>query len=317
MNEHIKGIHHITAITGDAQKNIDFYTKVLGLKFTKLTVNFDDPNSYHLYFGDKLGSPGTALTFFAWPGGQPGMRGVNQAMTIAFSISENSMDFWMNRLTESGVPYEKNKEARFHDNYLSFVDPDGISLELIADNRVTNPHIFAGYGVPSEHAIFGFHSVTLVEDGFEDTDKFLREVMGYEIILEGESRYRYQVPGSTLGAYIDLRSAPDMLQGEMGTGIIHHVAFRVEDDAVQKKWHEKLGRIGTNVSPIIDRKYFHSIYFHEPGRVLFEIATDGPGFTIDESEDKLGTTLQLPPQYEPHRQEIEKNLPHVIIPTNE
>jgi glyoxalase family protein len=313
----VLGLHHITAITADAQKNIDFYTTVLGLKFTKLTVNFDDPSSYHLYFGDRLGSPGTALTFFAWPGGSRGRQGVNQAMTISFSVPEASMSFWIERLTRFAVPFEKNKEQKFNDNYLSFKDPDGLILELVADNKTQNPKIFSGYGVPAEHAIRGFYSVTLWEDGFESTDHFLKDVLGFQFVGQDENTFRYRVPNGTIGTFIDVRSAPDFWTGEMGTGIIHHVAFRTANDETQQAWHEKLSNNNTDVTHIIDRQYFHSIYFHEPGGVLFEIATDGPGFTINESEEKLGTSLQLPPMYEPHRKEIENVLPKVVLPRNE
>ncbi len=313
----ILGLHHITAITADAQKNIDFYTKVLGLKFTKLTVNFDDPSSYHLYFGDKLGAPGTALTFFAWPQGSPGRQGVDQAMTIAFSIPQSAIGFWVGRLTEKGIAFEKNPEPRFNDNYLRFKDPDGIILELVADDATVNDKTFTGYGVPLECAIKGFYSVTLWEDGFEATDKFLKDVMGYEFIGQSEVIFRYQLSGSGLGRVLDVRSAPDFWRGEMGTGIIHHVAFKTADDKTQAAWHDKLVKLRADVSPIIDRKYFHSIYFHEPGGVLFEIATAGPGFTVDEPEEELGTSLQLPPQYEAHREAIKKVLPPVILPKNE
>jgi len=319
MNDQLLGIHHITAITGDAQRNIDFYTRILGLKFIKLTVNFDDPTSYHLYYGDRVGSPGTALTFFVWPGGNPGRVGVNQAMTIAFSITERSLGFWIERFISRGVAFEKHKDGRFRDNLLSFKDPDGLMLELVADTSVDNPHAYAGYGVPQEHAIRGFHSVTLLEDGFESTDRFLRDSMGYQQVAQEGSIFRYRISsaGGGVGAHIDVRSAPDFVRGEMGTGIIHHVAFRAASDAAQAVWHAKLKGTGANVSPIIDRKYFHSIYFHEPGGVLFEIATDGPGFTIDEAEDRLGTSLQLPAMYEAHRAEIEKILPKLHLPTNE
>ncbi len=317
MKDTILGLHHITAITNNAQRNIDFYTQVLGLKFVKLSVNQDDPGTYHLYFGDSVGSPGTALTFFAWEGGRKGQKGVNQAFTISFSIPESSMEFWIGRLTAKGIPFEKNKGTRFIDNYISFRDPDDILLELVADNKTVNKKVFAGYGVPTEHAIRGFYSVTLLEDGFEDTDKFLREMMGYQLLGQTENTYRYSLPESGLGTFIDVREAPDFFPGSMGTGIIHHVAFRVKDGTVQEQWHKKLSGIGANVSPIIDRTYFQSIYFHEPGGVLFEIATDGPGFTIDEPEEKLGTSLSLTPLYEPHRSEIEKVLPKLILPKNE
>ena len=227
------------------------------------------------------------------------------------------MSFWIGRLTDLRIAFEKNPEKRFNDNYLRFKDPDGIILELVADNVTVNAKTFAGYGVPAEHAIKGFYSITLWEDGFEATDEFLKNIMGYEFVRQSDTIFRYQVSGNGLGRIVDVRSAPDFWRGEMGTGIIHHVAFKTADDTTQADWRGRLVDIGADVSPIIDRKYFHSIYFHEPGGVLFEIATAGPGFTIDETEEELGTNLQLPPQYEAHREAIEKGLPTVILPKNE
>lgn len=317
MEKTISGLHHITAITGNAQKNIDFYTRVLGLKFTKLTVNFDDPTSYHLYFGDEVGSPGTALTFFDWHKGYPGRQGVDQATIISFAIPQNSLAFWVGRLTEFNIPYTKHKGDRFDDNSLSFKDPDGMQLELVAADKMENKKVFSGYKVPLEHAIRGFYSVTLWEDGFDKTDKFLRDVFGYKLKGESEGTYRYYNPSNDFASVLDVRSAPDFWKGELGTGIVHHVAFRTKDTKTQNAWREKLVKEGYDVTPIVDRQYFQSIYFREPGGVLFEIATEGPGFTVDESVGELGTSLKLPPQYEMHRKDLTKRLPELHLPTNE
>lgn len=309
----IEGIHHITAITADAQKCISFYTKILGLRFIKLTVNFDDPSSYHLYFGDAVGSPGSILTFFVWPGGNTGRQGVGQATTIAFSIPEQAMSFWIHRLTHFGIPFEKKKGERFDDNYLIFKDPDGMFLELVV-NDTENASRWTTNDIASDVAIQGFHSVTLWEDGFEATHAFLTTVLGYAQRSHSESIFRYTMNTQGNGRFIDVRFAPDFWQGTLGTGTIHHIAFRVPGDAVQQEWRKYLVQHGANVSPVMDRKYFHSIYFHEPGGVLFEIATQGPGFTVDEPLDQLGSRLQLPTMYEPMREKIEAVLPKVVIP---
>ena len=313
MSPSIEGIHHITAITADAQKCINFYAKILGLRFIKLTVNFDDPSSYHLYFGDAVGSPGTILTFFVWPGGNTGKQGIGQATTVAFSIPEEAMAFWMHRLTHFGIPFEKKKGGRFDDNYLVFKDPDGMVLELVADDT-ENPSRWTTSDIAVEAAIQGFHSVTLWEDGFAATHAFLTTVLGYTQQNQSESTFRYAMKEQGYGRFIDVRSAPDFWPSTLGTGAIHHIAFRVPDDAAQHKWREYLVQQGANVSPVMDRKYFHSIYFHEPGGVLFELATEGPGFTVDEPREQLGTKLQLPDMYEPLREKIEAVLPKVVVP---
>ena len=313
MAASILGIHHVTAITADAQKNIDFYTQILGLRMVKLTVNFDDPSSYHLYFGDALGSPGTALTFFDWPGAHRGRIGAPQVTTTAFAVPTASMTFWRNRLLDLGVPITAESE-RFGAKQIGLLDPDGMQLELIAADDAPSDLVWESRHVTAENAIRRFHSVTLTEEGYERTAKLLTETMGYRATQQGENRFRYEIGSGGAGQIIDVVCTPDAQHGSMGAGVVHHVAFRTADDAQQVVWRKKLAAGGFNVSPVMDRQYFHSIYFREPGGVLFEIATDQPGFTQDEPADELGSRLRLPPQYEAFRSQLEPNLPKLKLP---
>ena len=312
MNPTISGIHHVTAITADAQKNIDFYCGVLGLRLVKLTVNFDDPGSYHLYYGDELGRPGTILTFFAWQGGYRGRVGPPQVTQTAFVVPAGSLEFWSARLKNSDVQLEP-AASRFGDAVLSFADPDGLRLEIVA---TAHADAHAGYGgpVPKEHAIRGFHGVTLSEEGYEITARLLTDVMGFRADGSEGNRFRYRASGGPGASVVDLLCAPDAPKGTMGAGAVHHVAFRTPDDAQQQAWRGEIVRRGFNASPVMDRQYFHSIYFREPGGVLFEIATDNPGFTVDENADQLGTQLMLPEQFEPYRARLEQSLPRLRLP---
>ncbi|MDQ6666509.1 MAG: ring-cleaving dioxygenase [Acidobacteriota bacterium] len=298
----IPGIHHVTAIASDPQRNLDFYTGVLGLKLVKLTVNFDDPGTYHFYFGNPLGEPGTILTFFPWPGTSRGRRGTGQAIATAFSTTAGSLDFWIERLNSQGIEVAE-PEDRFGERVLTFSDPDGMALELVA--------LADGEG---DHAVSGFHSVTLSESGCEETAALLTGIYGFELAGQEGTRFRYIAPGTGLGKIVDLVCQPDARNGSMGAGTVHHVAFRAESDSIQAEWRVKLTEWGFNVTPVLDREYFHSIYFREPGGVLFEIATDPPGFAIDEPAGQLGTHLKLPPWEEPRRAELEAILPKLRLP---
>lgn len=314
MSQAIPGLHHVTAITADAQKNIDFYCGVLGLRLVKLTVNFDDPSSYHLYYGDELGHPGTTMTFFAWPGAYRGRIGPPQVTVTSFAVPQSAFEYWAERLTEHGVGPGAAVD-RFGERVLEFIDPDGLRLEIVA---VANPAgvPWAAGPVPAEHAIHGFHGVTISEEGYENTAKLLTEVMGFTAAGSEQNRFRYRAgsSGDGLAATVDIMCVPDARHGSMGAGVIHHVAFRTADDAQQAAWRERLAGLGLNVSPVMDRTYFHSIYYREPGGVLFEIATEGPGFTVDEPAAQLGTRLMLPAQLERHRAEIERVVPPVRLP---
>jgi glyoxalase family protein len=313
----LSGLHHVTAICSDAQKNIDFYCGVLGLRLVKLTVNFDDPGSYHLYYGDELGRPGTVMTFFAWPGAPRGRIGPPQVTTTAFAVPMGSIEYWVERLKERGVAAERGG-ARFGEPVIGFSDPDGMALEIVAAVETTEPkgQAWKGGPVPEDKAIRGFHSVTISEEGYESTAKLLTDVMQFEALGSEQNRFRYRARASDGGltGIVDLLCVPDARHGASGAGIVHHVAFRTPDDAQQKGWLERVIKAGRNASPVMDRSYFHSIYFREPGGVLFEIATNTPGFTADEAAETLGTHLKLPPWLEPHRKEIEQTVPAIKLP---
>lgn len=312
MTDRILGIHHVTAITADGQKNIDFYCGVLGLRLVKVTVNFDDPQSYHLYYGDELGRPGSIMTFFVWPDARRGRQGLSQVTSTAFAIPIDSFDYWRKRLSEV-AHVECVSTTRMGGSVIEFHDWDGMQLELVARTDSDTRFSWANGPIPVEHALCGFHSVTLSVDGFELTARLLADSMGFSKIAEKENRFRFT--GSGAGAeVVDVLCMPGGAVGTLGAGVVHHVAFRAENDASQTRWRELLVRAGLNVTPVIDRKYFHSIYFREPGGVLFEIATDNPGFTVDETADLLGTSLQLPPQYEKARSVIESALPQLRLP---
>ncbi len=315
MKEEIPGIHHVTAIAGDPQQNLNFYAGTLGLRLVKRTINFDDPGTYHLYYGDEAGTPGTILTFFPWPGIRRGRAGTGQATSVAFSIPESSLGFWIERLTKRNVEYEK-PARRFDEAVLAFRDGDGLMLELVADRNAAKRAGWKRGSVPPEHAIRGIHSVTLCVDGYEHTAKLLTETMGFRQTGEEGSVFRYATDEGGAGAQVDIRCAPDFWPGVVAGGSVHHVAWRARDDAAQKTWRASVAATGLNVTPVLDRQYFRSIYFREPGGVLFEIATDPPGFTIDEPLERLGTELKLPSWLEQNRREIESVLPRLAQPQN-
>jgi glyoxalase family protein len=305
----IAGLHHVTALCGDPRANHRFYTGVLGLRLVKRTVNFDDPGTYHLYYGDGAGSPGTILTFFPWLGMPRGRLGAGQAVATAFRTAEGSLGWWKGRLEDGKVPV-RGPVTRFGESVIEFADPDGLGLEIVA--AAGELPATAGWGrsaVPPEHALRGFHAVTISESARDGTDGVVAGQMGYELIGEEQGRFRYQAPGAGLAALLDVLVQPGGRPGLQGAGTVHHVAFRVGDETVQLGWREKLARSGLNVSPVMDRSYFHSIYYREPGGVLFEIATNGPGFATDEKAESLGERLMLPAQYEAARAQIERNLP--------
>jgi glyoxalase family protein len=311
MDHSISGIHHVTAISSDAQRTLDFYTGLLGLRLVKKTVNFDDPGTYHLYFGDELGHPGTILTFFPWDfigRGSPGAGAVN---VISFSVPEASLGYWEDRLLESGVPVER-EGSRFEEEVLTFVDPDGLKLEIVGHSKVREPHPWTDATVPVEHSIRGFYSVTLAERGYEKTAQLL-SFMGFRKIAESGNRFRFDVGEGGAAARVDVLCLSEGRHAQMGAGSVHHVAFRVKDDEAQLDWQKRLIDANLDVTPVRDRVYFHSIYFFEPGGILFELATDPPGFALDEPVDSLGEALKLPPWLESKRKQIEKILPTIEI----
>ena len=309
----IAGLHHVTAIASNPQRNLDFYTQVLGLRFVKRTINFDDPGSYHFYFGDDAGSPGTILTFFPWPGATRGSVGAGETAATAFSVPFASLDFWEGHLLENGIPAER-LAPRFDEGVITFADPDGMRLEIVghAGAGSVKPSRFAT--IPTEHAIRGFFGVTLAEEEYDRTVHVLN-VMGLEQIAVEGNRFRFSAPGNALGNHIDLVIPAHGTPGRMGAGSVHHIAFRASDDTSQVDWSERLNAEGLSVTPVQDRTYFHSIYFREPGGVLFEIATDPPGFALDEPIETLGEALKLPKWLEPQRALIEQRLPSIVLHT--
>jgi glyoxalase family protein len=314
MDSKIRGLHHVTAIASDPQRNLDFYIGLLGLRLVKRTVNFDDPGTYHLYFGDNRGTPGTILTFFPWPGARRGIRGTGQIEATAFSISASSIGYWVDRFKQHHVTAEKSS-ARFGEEVIRFTDPDGLLLELIASSALASLEPWTDNPVPPEHAIHGFHSVSAALEGYERTARLLTDSFGYRLIEESGNRFRFAASDEAApGRIVDLLCLPDTAMGRVAAGSVHHIAFRAKDDAEQLKWREHLVDLGYNVTPVIDRTYFHSIYFRERGGVLFEIATEPPGFTLDEKLEELGTHLRLPQWMESARSQIEKILPPIQLP---
>lgn len=307
MKETILGLHHITAIAGDALTNYQFYSEVLGLRFVKKTVNFDDPKTYHFYFGDEIGHAGTILTFFPWGKGIPqGRRGAGMATEIGYSVPVGSLEFWMNRFNEHNIIYNKPAE-KFGERYLTFLDPDGLKLELteVADDSRTP---WTTDEISTEFATRGFYHITLTVNNHVPTAAVLTDIFGYQLSAEESNRYRYKTAEVPEAALVDLVELPEEKRGHVANGTVHHVAFRVLNDDILMKFREKVEAKGLHITPKIDRNYFYSLYFREPNGVLFEIATDNPGFTVDESLEDLGKGLKLPPQYEPMRTEIEDHL---------
>ncbi len=323
MSRPILGIHHVTAIAGDAQRNVDFYAGMLGLRFVKRTVNYDDPFTYHFYYGDDTGSPGTILTFFPWAGVPRGRRGAGQVVRTALAVPRGSLDAWELRLrgdeaAAQGVRVGARSE-RFGEAALSFEDPDGLGLELIESGGAAATAPGASPPMASDEAIRGFHGVTLLERALEPTASLLVDELGWTRLgVEGNrTRFLAATDGAEGPArLVDVVADPEAPSGRLGAGIVHHVAWRTPDDASQSAWREHLVRGGHGVSPVMDRKYFHSIYFREPGGVLFEIATDPPGFTVDEPLESLGTSLLLPDAAESYRGEIEARLPRLVVPSH-
>ena len=311
MSTKFAGIHHVTAIADDPQKNVDFYSGVLGLRLVKKTVNFDDPGSYHLYYGDAAGKPGTIMTFFSWPGARRGRTGTEQVSSTSFTVPEDSLGYWAERFVKHNVRFEQPKK-RFGETVLGFEDPNGLTIELVARPDRAGGEAPEG-PVPAEHAIRGISGVTLSERSGEATADMLANLLGFEKVAEEDGRTRYLTTRSG-GSFADVLVRPDGPAGRVSVGTVHHVAWRAPDDETQEEWREKLLYHGFHVTPVLDRRYFHSIYFREPGGVLFEIATDPPGFTVDEAKEHLGENLKLPPWLEKDREHIEQILPPIHLP---
>lgn len=309
MENRILGLHHITAIADNARRNYDFYTKILGLRFIKKTVNFDDPGTYHFYFGDEKGTPGSILTFFPWEGVGKGRQGAGMTTEIGYAVPDKSLAYWKDRFQKNNVRIA-DSGTRFGEQYLSFEDPDGLPLTLIVPAEGDARLPWETDDVKADVAIRGFHSVTLSLSAIEETAKILTNIFEYSPAGQEGNRYRYVTNAIEGAATVDLLQVPARIRAVNAGGTVHHVAFRVKNEDILMHFRERVLRHGgLNITPKIDRSYFFSLYFREPGGVLFEIATDNPGFTIDESVSELGKNLKLPPQYERSRAEIEKVLP--------
>ncbi|MBX0324697.1 ring-cleaving dioxygenase [Halomicroarcula sp. F13] len=313
MSPETSGIHHVTAIAGDPQRNANFYVGTLGLRFVKKTVNHDDSGTYHFYFGDGEGTPGTNVTFFPWTDrGRQGEFGAGQTQATAYAIPTESVAYWTERLESHGVDVERTE--RFGETVLRFDDPDGIGIELVATDAETEAVPWDESPVPEEHQLRGFYSVTLAVDAVEPTAEILGDVLGYEHEATEGGRDRYRSATGGFGSVVDVVETDDG-RGRMGVGTVHHVAFRAEDVAELEAYREAYEEKGLGPSDIIDRKYFTALYCREPNGVLFEISTMGPGFTADEDRDELGESLVLPEWLEDEREAIERQLPAFDGPT--
>jgi glyoxalase family protein len=313
MNTPLLGIHHVTAIVEDPQENIDFYTRILGLRLVKQTVNFDDPYTYHLYYGDDQGRPGTIVTFFPWPGSRHGSRGTGQISAMSFAVPAGALAFWQEWLAANQVRFG-GPEQRAGAAVLSLYDPAGLLLELVEQPSGEPGLGHSGSGVPAEAAIQRLFGVALTLAQVEPTAAFLAEQLGFRPVEGEPGRARYALGAGVGTAVVDLVGRPDVPRGEIAAGSVHHVAWRAADETALELWRHELTRQGAGVTSIRDRQYFRSIYFREPGGVLFEIATDPPGFAIDEALAALGTHLMLPAWLEPRRAEIERHLPPISVP---
>lgn len=307
MDNRILGLHHITAIADNAKRNLDFYTQVLGVRLVKKTVNFDDPGTYHFYFGNENGTPGTILTFFPWEGIGQGTNGSGLATHIGYSVPKGSLEFWKNRLQGLNIKVEEGEI--FGEKLISFKDPDGLQLQLIEPSTEDSRKVWTTEELKDENALTGFHNVTLTLKKAEPTMKVLTDILGYDLQKQEGERYRLATNAIDTANLVDIIENDKMPAGRNAAGTNHHIAFRVKDDQVLMEYRDKVLSAGLSITPKINRDYFYSLYFREPGGVLFEIATDNPGFTVDESLDELGTHLKLPAQYEGMRDKIEDVLP--------
>ena len=308
----VQGLHHITAVASNPHKNVEFFHHVLGQRLVKKTVNFDDPGTYHLYYGDEVGTPGTIMTYFPWQHMRRGQRGNGETAAMAYTIRPEAMGFWQEWLKKNGISTGE-MQTRFGADVLPFTDPDGLPLELVASEAPATLRHWAEGPISEKEALRGFHSVTLWLDAVEPTSKLLTEQLDYQFVGEEGNRLRFQAKANDMGTIVDILHRPGQPSGQFGAGSIHHIAFRTVNDDEQLEYLQKLRQARVQVTPVQDRQYFHSIYFRSPGGVLFEIATDAPGFPYDEPVAELGTHLKLPSWLEQHRPAIEARLPEIEL----
>jgi glyoxalase family protein len=311
----VQGLHHVTAIAGPAQENLDFYSGVLGMRLVKKSVNQDDPGTYHLFYADAEGHPGTDLTFFPWAKMAPSRDGHGLSSEVSLAVPPGSLDFWSERLQQHAVTVSPI-ESRFGQTTLPIRDPHGLHVALVesadALQRTFSPWL--GSPIPENYQIRGLESARMVERDLIRTSSFLTNAMGFAEIGTENGWHRYGVAGGKSGAYVDLYEDPTSGRGAWGTGSIHHLAWRVDDENHQLEVRERVREGGSRPTPVIDRFWFKSVYFPEPGGVLFELATEGPGFAVDEDPARLGESLVLPPWLEPERANIEAVLPELAMP---
>jgi glyoxalase family protein len=308
MAKSSKGIHHITAIVGNPQENVDFYAGVLGLRLVKKTINFDDPGTYHLYFGNEAGEPGTIITFFPWEDAYNGRIGDGQVGVTSYVVPAGALDFWEERLSKFNVSYEKKE--RFGERFITFDDPHGLHLELVA-RKAGKPSAWSFGKITSEVAVKGFGGATLYTANAEKTMELLETGLGLEKVGQEGDLMRFRA-SADLGNVIDVKLTP-VGKGQMGAGTVHHIAWRAEDNTEQLDWKRHIEEFGLQVTPVQDRNYFNAVYFREYGDLLFEIATDPPGFAIDEAPDALGEGLMLPKQYEHYRARLNGDLMPITV----
>lgn len=304
----LSGIHHITVLASDPKRNAEFYTDVLGLRMVKRTVNFDAPDVYHLYYADATGTPGTLMTFFPFPQAARGKRGTGEVSAIAWHVAALSRDYWISRLAEKGISFD-GPVKRFGDEVISFLDPDGLKLELIFSADPPKVMTWGQSSVPAEHQLRTFHGVTFSLQNADASLALLSTIMGARSVGTDGVRHRYALGEGMEAAMVDLIVDEKLPWARQSAGSVHHIAWRVKTDEEHAAWRERLLAADVRVTEIVDRKYFHSIYFREPGGILYEIATDPPGMNVDEDWSELGLKLQLPPWYERDRAKIESVLP--------
>lgn len=311
MEKSINGIHHITVMASDPQANYDFYTQILGMRFIKKTVNFDAPDVYHLYYADEVGTPGTVLTFFPFPNARQGRRGTGEITIVAFSVPSISLQYWMARFANLSISFDGPKK-RFGYEYIGLLDPDGMKIEIAADPNSDSTMGWYNGEIPAEHSIRKFFGSTFYLNDAKSTEELLTRVMGAKFISEENKIRRFYFGEDESLSFVDIIQDPKAPRAVSGAGSVHHIAWRTANDEEQLNWRKRILEHGLYPTEVVDRNYFHSIYFREPGGILFEIATDQPGFMVDETFENLGTELKLPEWHEPKRKLIEQ----ILIPLN-